>query len=213
MNFLAHLHIATVCRSSLLGNLLGDFVKGNPQGRYPESVIYGIRLHRFVDAYTDHHPLIQTVKEKFTGPSRRFASIALDVFWDHCLTRQWADFCPDGLEQFCRSAYRHVEQELTFAVPERFMRVHRQMWQGRWLESYIDMANIEFALQRMSRRSLRMQPLISCYPMLEMHYDALCDCFAPFYRSVLTASHLEHRKYPLPVNHEKGLSEQINADF
>jgi acyl carrier protein phosphodiesterase len=34
MNFLAHLHLAHLADSSLPGNLLADFVRGNPQD-YP----------------------------------------------------------------------------------------------------------------------------------------------------------------------------------
>ncbi len=35
MNFLAHLHLAHLADSSLPGNLMADFVRGNPQGDYP----------------------------------------------------------------------------------------------------------------------------------------------------------------------------------
>ena len=52
MNFLAHLHIAQHCNSNLAGNLLGDFVKGDPNKHYSDSLSDGIRLHRFVDSYT-----------------------------------------------------------------------------------------------------------------------------------------------------------------
>lgn len=51
MNFLAHLHIAQHCKSNLAGNLLGDFVKGDPNKHYSTSLSDGIRLHRFVDRY------------------------------------------------------------------------------------------------------------------------------------------------------------------
>ncbi len=46
MNYLAHLHIAEQSDSNLLGNLLGDFVKGDPSKRYGVDVVQGIRLHR-----------------------------------------------------------------------------------------------------------------------------------------------------------------------
>ncbi len=59
MNYLAHLHIADHCQSSLLGNLLGDFVKGDPSAQFSPEIARGIRLHRLVDAYTDSHPVMQ----------------------------------------------------------------------------------------------------------------------------------------------------------
>ena len=42
MNFLAHLHLAHLADSSLPGNLMADFVRGNPQGDYPAEIIDGI---------------------------------------------------------------------------------------------------------------------------------------------------------------------------
>lgn len=39
MNFLAHLHIAKHCNSNLAGNLLGDFVKGDPNKHYSDSFL------------------------------------------------------------------------------------------------------------------------------------------------------------------------------
>lgn len=79
MNFLAHLHIAHHCQSSLLGNLLGDFVKGDPTEQYPQSLVQGIRLHRWVDAYTDSHPVMKAAKSLFPSQQQRFAPIASTV--------------------------------------------------------------------------------------------------------------------------------------
>ena len=62
MNYLAHLHIAEHTQTSFLGNFLGDFIKGNPEGQFNPGVVSGIRLHRFVDSYIDGHPLIKTLK-------------------------------------------------------------------------------------------------------------------------------------------------------
>lgn len=44
MNFLAHLHLAHLADSSLPGNLMADFVRGNPQGDYPAEIIDGIYI-------------------------------------------------------------------------------------------------------------------------------------------------------------------------
>lgn len=97
MNFLAHLHIAHHCQSSLLGNLLGDFVKGDPTEQYPQSLVQGIRLHRWVDAYTDSHPVMKAAKSLFPSSSsrhsaRRFSSPELSIpLVSH--SSQWLDNC------------------------------------------------------------------------------------------------------------------------
>ncbi|WKE65635.1 ACP phosphodiesterase [Gallaecimonas kandeliae] len=167
MNFLAHLHIADHCDSSLLGNLLGDFVKGEPQAQLAPKLAAGVMLHRFVDSYSDSHRLTRAAKELFPGRARRFSPIALDMFWDHCLARRWADFHPESLRAFCQNAELLIQGEHSGDLPPRYLQVSASMWRNRWLESYRDFATVELALERMSGRSPRMAELVTCFPYLE----------------------------------------------
>ncbi|ENM5833112.1 DUF479 domain-containing protein [Vibrio metoecus] len=185
MNFLAHLHIAHHCQSSLLGNLLGDFVKGDPTNQYPQSVVQGIRLHRWVDAYTDSHPVMKASKLLFPNPQQRFAPIALDLFWDHCLVNTWSSWHSEPLTQFLTRTRQGITAESTVTLPERFERVNTAMWQGQWLESYAEFDNIRYALSRMALRSERMQPLVHSAEALEANYAALQAQFNLLYHDVL----------------------------
>ncbi len=187
MNFLAHIHIADHCQSNILGNFLGDFVKGNPDGLYSAEIVQGIRLHRFVDSYTDNHAVMKEAKTLFSPKTRRFAPIALDVFWDHCLASQWQQFCTQPLEAFCLQAEPH-SLPTDVELPERYRKVIQSMWRGRWLESYSEMDNIQFALEKMSTRSMRMTPLADCYDDLEQHYDTFRELFLILYPDVLRQS-------------------------
>lgn len=188
MNYLAHLHIADHCQSNLLGNLLGDFVKGAPERHYPLTVAQGVRLHRFVDSYTDHHDEVTAIKALFPNGTRRYAPIALDMFWDHCLAAQFNHYHDQSLSSFCRAAHQRVMQDMGIALPPRFVHTHSAMEQGRWLESYQRLDNIGFALERMSHRSPRMAPLVDCFAYLDRHYSLLNEVFTRFYPQVLNAS-------------------------
>lgn len=185
MNYLAHLHIAEASDSNLLGNLLGDFVKGNPSEQFSEDIVQGIRLHRWVDAYTDSHEVMILAKALFPSTTRRFSPIALDMFWDHCLAKHWQRFHSQTLRQFVLDAEKKVKIDHSSSLPERYMMVSDKMWQGRWLESYADFENIHFALQRMSLRRERMKPLAECYVSLEDSYQDLESLFFSLYPQVL----------------------------
>jgi len=185
MNYLAHLHIAEASDSNLLGNLLGDFVKGNPSEQFSEDIVQGIRLHRWVDAYTDSHEVMILAKALFPSTTRRFSPIALDMFWDHCLAKHWQRFHSQTLRQFVLDAEKKVKIDHSSSLPERYMMVSDKMWQGRWLESYADFENIHFALQRMSLRRERMKPLAECYVNLEDSYQELESLFFSLYPQVL----------------------------
>ncbi|MCG9681065.1 ACP phosphodiesterase [Vibrio sp. Isolate23] len=188
MNYLAHLHIAQHCQSSLLGNLLGDFVKGNPAHWYSPRIVQGIKLHRFVDSTTDSHALMRQARQYFGGKSRRFSGIALDMFWDHCLASEWPRYHKHRLKDFCDDAERVVRIESPEVLPERFVIVSQAMWQGRWLESYQELENIEYALQRMSTRSPRMGELSRCFATLEQRYQPLKEIFHCLYPEILNAA-------------------------
>lgn len=198
MNFLAHLHIAQHTGTSFVGNFLGDFVKGNPSGQFNVDIVQGIRLHRFVDSYTDQHQLVKLAKPLFAKAQRRYAPIALDLFWDHFLARHWSQFHDLSLARFCQQAQLQIELESAReinAFPEHFKKTSTLLWQGRWLESYKDINNIQYALERISLRSARMAPLALTGETLVKHYAALSEIFFELYADLLdkTAAYVTDR--------------------
>lgn len=188
MNFLAHLHIASVTKTSFVGNFLGDFVKGDPDGQFNAEIVQGIRLHRFVDSYTDQHQIVKSLKPLFPEPLRRFSPIALDMFWDHCLAKHWHNFEPLSLADFCRQAQLQIEAESSLeenALPSRFEKVSQLVWQNKWLERYAEIENITFGLQRIASRSPRMAPLAETGETLLKHYDLFSEQFFTLYPDLL----------------------------
>jgi len=197
MNYLAHLHIAQHSQTSLLGNFLGDFVKGNPDGKFNKSIVQGIRLHRFVDSYTDNHALVKLAKPFFPKPLRRFSPISLDMFWDHCLAKHWLSFHENSLAHFSVQAQSIIaaeKSELLLPLPERFEKISSLVWQGKWFEHYENIDNIEFALQRIAARSPRMGPLADTFMTLSEHYEPLTELFFELYPDVLKAVIVETKK-------------------
>ena len=134
MNFLAHLHLAHLANSSLPGNLLADFVRGNPDTLYPADVVAGIHMHRRIDVLTDNLPEVKEARQWFRPETRRVAPITLDVMWDHFLSRHWAEIAPHmPLTEFVVYAHREVSGILPDAPP-RFVNLNDYLWSERWLE-------------------------------------------------------------------------------
>src|SRR5690606_9875626 len=106
MSYLAHLHLGGDAPAQLLGSLYGDFVKGPLQGRFAAELEAAIRLHRRIDAFTDAHPLIERARARFPAERRRTSGILLDLFFDHCLARDWADFAAEPLGLFTARVYQ-----------------------------------------------------------------------------------------------------------
>lgn len=105
MNYLAHLYLAERSVEGLLGSLLGDFVKGPLDDKYPEAIRRGIVLHRSIDSFTDAHPLHLESRNRIGRARRRYAGIIVDVTYDHFLCRYWSDYSDETLESFVARVY------------------------------------------------------------------------------------------------------------
>ncbi|ECW1600271.1 ACP phosphodiesterase [Salmonella enterica] len=181
MNFLAHLHLAHLADSSLSGNLLADFVRGNPATHYPPDVVEGIYMHRRIDVITDNLPEVREAREWFRHETRRVAPITLDVMWDHFLSRHWTQISPDfPLQAFVGYAHAQVATILPDSPP-RFVNLNDYLWSEKWLERYRDMDFIQNVLNGMANRRPRLDALRDSWYDLDAHYDALEERFWHFY--------------------------------
>ena len=185
MNYLAHLHLAFRAKSSLLGNMMADYVKGTPSSDYSSAVVEGIRMHRRIDVLTDTHPLVKEARLLFPAEYRRVAPITLDVFWDHFLSLHWLKFEPQmPLTDFVAHTRKIIEPDL-WKTPDKFQELNEYLWSQSWLIRYADTAYIEQTLKGMARRRPRLSALAGSYIALETHYDELSDIFWQFYPQLL----------------------------
>lgn len=185
MNFLAHLHLAHLADSSLSGNLLADFVRGNPESHFPPEVVDGILMHRRIDVMTDNLPEVREAREWFRHETRRVAPITLDVMWDHFLSRHWTQLSPDfPLSAFVGYAHTQVAQILPDSPP-RFVNLNEYLWSERWLERYRDMDFIQRVLNGMASRRPRLAALSDSWQDLDTHYVRLEQQFWRFYPQMM----------------------------
>ncbi|BFI50674.1 acyl carrier protein phosphodiesterase [Yersinia pseudotuberculosis] len=185
MNFLAHLHLAALADSSLLGNLLADFVRGNPQGEYPPEIVAGIMMHRRVDVMTDTLPLVKEARTYFSADYRRVSPITLDVLWDHFLARHWDQLVPNcALPDFLQHAQSQILPHLPH-TPARFQSLNAYLWSERWLERYAELPFIADVLQGMANRRPKLAALAGSFYAIEQHYQPLEDLFLTFYPTMM----------------------------
>jgi acyl carrier protein phosphodiesterase len=179
MNYLAHLHLGGSQPAQLLGSLYGDFVKGPLAGRWPAEIEAGIRLHRRIDVFTDSHPLIAQARLRFPAERRRFSGILLDVFFDHCLARDWALYSAEPLDAFTLHVYQVLDAEAE--LPGRLALIAPRMAAQDWLGSYRDFQVLDQVINGMARRISRPEALAGAMAELESLYQPLSEDFRQFY--------------------------------
>ncbi|TNF34003.1 MAG: DUF479 domain-containing protein [Gammaproteobacteria bacterium] len=152
MNHLAHAHLARAhpegssSASFCAGSVLGDFVKGViDDNDWPAALADGIRFHRRIDGFTDRHPITRECRQRFPSDWRRLSGPALDVLWDHFLSRQWHDWHPAPLPAFTHQACQDMLQ-FAHHFPQRALPFSRWLAGDKVLDSYATPAGVEAAL-------------------------------------------------------------------
>ncbi|MEQ9617882.1 MAG: ACP phosphodiesterase [Deltaproteobacteria bacterium] len=189
MNYLAHLYLAEDSDESILGNLLGDFVKGPLRDEYGPEIIKGIKTHRKVDLFTDSHENFLTSKRMIGAERRRFAGVIIDLTFDHFLAKNWSDYSSSELTGFIGNTYellmRHRE-----ILPEKLQYFLPRMIDEDWLGSYRELDGIGRTLDRISgrlrRRFNRENTLAGAVEEIESNYDRLEDSFHEFFPQVIS---------------------------
>ncbi|KAF1694948.1 ACP phosphodiesterase [Pseudoxanthomonas koreensis] len=182
MNYLAHLYLARPDHEAMLGALLGDFVFGlaalddwSPVERRE------ILVHRRVDRYTDDHPVVAGARRLFGEGRQRYAGIALDVYYDHCLARDWERHAEGPLDAFTAPFYRHLLARAD-VLPERLQRIAPLMAAHDWLGSYRERGNVDRAVARIATRLSRNgERLVACLDDLRRHEAEIAAGFEVFF--------------------------------
>jgi len=189
MNYLGHFFLSPPGQEQiLLGNFLGDFVKGDiKQHNLPPEVSHGIAIHRAIDSFTDQHELILKAKHLFSNKHRRYSGIILDMCLDHFLARYWSDYNPQPLNIFSTDIYHALNQNLE-NMPELAKRTAISMQRYNWLCSYSELDNLEVAFTNIGQRLTRDNPMQSAVGELKRLYAALEEMFRQFIKEI--ANHI-----------------------
>ena len=172
MNWLAHLRLAPAEPLLRIGNLAGDFVRGIDLAVLHPQIRQGIEQHRAIDRFVDAHSAPRASRARFAAPWRRFAPVALDVFYDHFLARDWAQLgdgrsLHDFVDRVLEELFAHRE-----LLPPELRRLLPRLVEQRWLSMYATVAGVERALRAMARRGRRSSPLATVAAELRRQYPA-----------------------------------------
>jgi acyl carrier protein phosphodiesterase len=181
MNHFAHLVLAQPTVESTVGNLLGDFARGVDQQQLTPAIMAGLRNHRAVDRFTDNHPLVQEMKSGFSSQRRRFAGIALDIYFDHLLINHWDNFEQRSLADLIAGFYQHMTEGQEMMPGGNMRRVTKRMIEYDWFGSYREIDAIAESLDRVAERIRFANQFNNAIEDLQRNHDMIRDGFFEFY--------------------------------
>lgn len=179
MNFLGHLYLSGDDPLITVGNFMADAVKGRDLSRFDPQLERGIRLHRAIDSFTDTHPLQQRGRERAHAHAGRYASVVMDLYYDHLLAVNWSDFHPEPLPDFAHRMYTLLTH-YQHLMPERTQRMLPYMVQGDWLTSYATISGIGRALAGLARRVPQGASMVGAEKVLYEHLSEYTAEFREF---------------------------------
>ncbi len=184
MNYLAHLYLAKDSDELIVGNFIGDFVKGKLKNQYIRPIMRGIILHRKIDFYTDSNTVFRQSKLLISRKRRKFAGVILDIFFDHFLSLNWSDYSKEPMDEFVSRVCRALEKYREILPPEA-KRILPAIRERNWLGRYSNIKDLESVFKGLSARLSRENPLPGSEEELIINYNGFERNFRIFFPQLI----------------------------
>lgn len=181
MNYLGHAYLSFNHPELLVGNMIGDHIKGRiALQSLPEGISNGVLLHREIDAYADRHPASLKAKTYFREHYRLYAGAFVDSLYDHFIANDPHCFSSEqALFDFSQETYRTLEQYLHL-LPESFKRAFGYMQSQNWLYGYRTMKGMQKSFNGLAHRARYIENADQAYIAFVSHYYTLNQYYYEF---------------------------------
>jgi acyl carrier protein phosphodiesterase len=191
MNFLAHIVLSGNREEVILGNFTGDFIKGKLTPArvvgWSEDYILGVRLHRFIDHFTDSHSDIRTAKNFLAIAHPKVAGVAMDIYLDYFLANRFTELYGVPLADFVQSSYQIIQKH-RHLIPAAMVPMAESMIRHDWLYHYKDIAGIKRSFDGLANRFASMRGIRGAEVELLENYPIYEAAFLSFYPALKEAS-------------------------
>jgi len=199
VNFLAHTYLSGCNEEIIVGNFMGDYVKGKNYLLFPELVKQGILIHRDIDTFTDMHPITRQSKKRVAERYHKYAGIIIDIFYDHFLASLWDQFSTLPLHMFVTRTYDLLKRNYK-VLPAAIKNWFPTFLENNWMMAYQTIDGIELVLERMSANTPLPHHAEYAVEILSDPYDNFKEDFLEFFPLII--KFLEE-KYELDIKMQR----------
>jgi len=196
MNYLAHIYLSGTNTDVQLGNFIADFIRGNRYKSLPLDIQKGIQLHRFIDEYTDSHPVFKKSKKRLFKEFRHYSAVIVDMFYDHFLAINFDKYSNIPLYQYSQDFYDLLEQNKAI-LPDRVVSLIPVIIRYNWLYSYRDLSELTSILNQMNNRTSYATELHKSVEALKKDYAIFEHEFFEFFEELQHA--VEKKKVEMGI--------------
>jgi acyl carrier protein phosphodiesterase len=181
----------------MIGNFIGDTVKGRKYEKLQPIIRKGVLMHRAIDDFTDRHPINAKVRKLLHPEFGKYAGVYLDMFYDHFLAAGWGNFSNEvSLMTFCTRFYLDALIRHKY-LPFKVKTMLYSFIIGNRLKNYAKLDGLRDSLEFMHRHSNLPRTGKDAIEFLVNNYDVLQEAFYEF--------------FPLLVNHTRVWREETDS--
>jgi acyl carrier protein phosphodiesterase len=199
VNFLAHTYLSGGNEEIIVGNFMGDYVKGKNYLLFPEQVKKGILIHRDIDSFTDMHQVTRRSKQRLSSRYHKYAGIIIDIFYDHFLASLWNSYSTLPLSEFVSRTYDLLKRNYK-VLPDSIKRWFPTFLENNWMMAYTNVEGIELVLERMSANTSLPNHSAFAVEVLRNQYSVFMEDFLEFFPEIV--EFLEE-KYKIEISVER----------
>jgi acyl carrier protein phosphodiesterase len=190
MNLLAHAYLSFEQPQILVGNMISDYVKGKKQYDVPIGIQHGIRLHRAIDHFTDHHIATHIGKQVFKPAVGLYAGAFMDVVYDHFLALDKNELSEIEWQPYTQKVYSQLKEYSNY-LPEKFAAQLPHMSTHNWLFHYRHVLAIEKSFGGLVRRTKYLSDHQPAFKIFESEYAFLKMQYESFFPDVKKFAQIE----------------------
>lgn len=184
MNYLAHLFLSGDDKDVIIGNFIGDYVKGHNFKNYSDNIRKGIILHRNIDMFTDTNRIARASKSRFMGVYGKYSGIIIDILYDHFLAIKWNNFTDANIERFVDQTHAILVQGFDL-LPEEVKSFVPSFINNNWLNTYKSIEGIEIVLDKMSKRTSLPDKTKNAIKIFREEYEFIEEEFLAYFPSLM----------------------------
>lgn len=168
----------------MMGNYVGDFIKGRlsdeKTANWNPDYVVGLKLHRFIDSFTDSHPEVLEAKDVAAVTQGKLAGIVMDIYFDYFLAKNFEHYHHEPLFVYAHRIYSVIERN-AHLVPETMVPMVNAMIRQDWLNTYANLDGIDTTFRRLSRRAAFLEPISGAVNDLRANEDIYYAHFLSFF--------------------------------
>ena len=181
---MAHTYLSGGNEEIIVGNFMGDYVKGKNYLLYPEQVKKGILIHRDIDSFTDMHEVTRRSKLRLSSRYHKYAGIIIDIFYDHFLASLWSSYSSLPLGEFVSRTYDLLKRNYK-VLPEAIKKWFPTFLENNWMMAYTTVEGIELVLERMSANTSLPDHSAFAVEVLRKQYPVFMEDFLEFFPAIV----------------------------